>query len=181
MNITLDVSPGDTVSLLIENLGRVDYFSLEAYTFDGLLDPQKGIMGDVKIGNSTLRSWTMKQFPLGDVPPLTLNANTSNVTASPLLYSGSFQVQNYSTPAELDTFISIPNGTKGMVWINGFSLGRYWIIGPQQSLYLPGTILKAGQDNDIVVLELEPESGRPMFAKGEAVRTWGNNPDPDYI
>lgn len=181
MNITLDVSPGDTISLLIENLGRVDYWSLEAYTFDGLTDPYKGIVSNVTIGNSTLKSWKMKSFPLGDVPPLASNANTSEVTASPLLYSGSFQVENYSTPAELDTFISIPNGTKGMVWVNGFSLGRYWIIGPQQSLYLPGTILKAGQDNEIVVLELEPESDRLMFAKGEAIRTWGNNPDPDHI
>jgi len=181
MNITLDVNPGDTVSLLVENLGRVDYWSLEAYTFDGLTDPYKGIVGNVTIGNVTLRGWTMKSFPLGDVPPLALNTNNSGLTASPIFYFGGFKVQNYSNPAELDTFIAIPNGTKGMVWVNGFNLGRYWIIGPQQSLYLPGTVLKAGQNNDIVVLELEPDLDRPMFAKGEAARTWGNNPDPDYI
>ncbi|KAH8780343.1 putative beta-calactosidase [Diaporthe sp. PMI_573] len=181
MNITLDVNPGDTVSLLVENLGRVDYWSLEAYTFDGLTDPYKGIVGNVTIGNVTLRGWTMKSFPLGDVPPLALNTNNSGLAASPIFYSGVFKVQNYSNPAELDTFIAIPNGTKGMVWVNGFNLGRYWIIGPQQSLYLPGTVLKAGQNNDIVVLELEPDLDRPMFAKGEAARTWGNNPDPDYI
>lgn len=181
MNITLNVSPGDTVSLLVENLGRVDYWSLEAYTLDGLTDPYKGIVGNVTIGNTTLKSWRMKSFPLGNVPPLASNASTSEVATSPLLYSGAFKIQDYSSPAELDTFIAIPNGTKGMVWVNGFSLGRYWIIGPQQSLYLAGTVLKAGQVNDIVVLELEPDSDRPMFAKGESVRTWGNNPDPDYI
>ena len=180
MNITLNVSPGDTVSLLVENLGRVDYWSLEAYTFDALGDPYKGIVGNVTIGNFTLKSWKMKSFPLDKGPLLTSSTSTSEVAAPPMLYSGVFKVQNYSSPAELDTFITVPNGTKGMVWVNGFSLGRYWIIGPQQSLYLPGTILKAGQKNDIVVLELEPEPDRPMVAKGEAVRTWSNNPDPDY-
>ncbi|POS71981.1 hypothetical protein DHEL01_v209626 [Diaporthe helianthi] len=181
MNITLDLVPGDTVSLLVENLGRVDYWSLEAYTFDALADPYKGIVGNVTIGNSTLKGWIMKSFPLEHVPLVASNTNDLGTTTSPLFYSGVFHVPNYSSsPAELDTFIAIPNGTKGVVWVNGFSLGRYWIIGPQQSLYLPGTILKAGQANDIVVLELEPEPDRPMFAKGEAVRTWGNNPDPDY-
>lgn len=181
MNITLDVSPGDTISLLVENLGRVDYWSLEAYTFDALTDPYKGIVGNVTIGSFTLTSWRMKSIPLEEAPLLTSSTSPSEVAAPPMLYSGVFQVQNHSNPAELDTFIAVPNGTKGMVWVNGFSLGRYWIIGPQQSLYLPGTILKAGQHNDIVVLELEPEPNRPMFAKGEAIRTWGNNPDPDYM
>lgn len=158
----------------------MDYWSLEAYTFDALVDPYKGIVGNVTIGNSTLKSWTMKSFPLGDAPLLASNTTNVGATVSPLFYSGVFHVPNYSSPAELDTFIAIPNGTKGLVWVNGFSLGRYWIIGPQQSLYLPGTILKAGQDNDIMVLELEPKPDRPMYAQGKAVRTWGNNPDPDY-
>ncbi|KAK7720140.1 hypothetical protein SLS63_010035 [Diaporthe eres] len=172
--------PRDRVIVYV-NKARIGVIDSISFTFDGLTDPYKGIVGNVTIGNSTLKSWTIKSFPLGDVPPSSLNANTSDAAASPLLYTGAFKVPDYTSPAELDTFIAIPNGTKGMVWVNGFSLGRYWIIGPQQSLYLPGTILKAGQDNDIVVLELEPEPDRPMFAKGEAVRTWGNNPDPDYM
>jgi hypothetical protein len=166
--------------LLVENLGRVDYWSLEAYTFNGVTDPYKGVVGNVTVGNATLEGWTMKSFPLGDVPLLASSTNCSRLTASPLFYSGVFEVVNRSSPAELDTFIAIPNGTKGMVWVNGFSLGRYWIIGPQQSLYLPGTVLKPGQLNDIMVLELEPKPDQPMFARGEGVRTWGNNPDPDY-
>lgn len=52
-------------------------------------------------------------------------------------------------------------------------------IGPQQSLYLPGTILKAGQVNEIVILELEPRENTLVFC-GESERIWGNNPDPDY-
>ncbi len=42
---------------------------------------------------------------------------------------------------------------KGYVWVNGFNLGRYWEIGPQKSLYLPGALLK--EENEIIVLEME--------------------------
>ncbi|KAL1855331.1 hypothetical protein Daus18300_011148 [Diaporthe australafricana] len=171
----------DTISLLVENLGRVDYWSLEAYTFDGLTDPYKGIVGNVTIGSGKLKDWVMKSFPLAMAPSFSSSTSTLEVAATPFLYSGVFKAQNFSNPAALDTFLEIPNGTKGMVWVNGFSLGRYWIIGPQQSLYLPGTILKAGQNNDIVVLELEPEPNQPMFVRGETVRTWANNADPDYV
>ena len=41
---------------------------------------------------------------------------------------------------------------KGVVWINGFNLGRYWSIGSQQTLYVPGELLK--EENNIEVFEL---------------------------
>jgi beta-galactosidase len=43
---------------------------------------------------------------------------------------------------------------RGMVWVNGQHLGRYWSIGPQQTLYCPGCWLKEGV-NEIVVLAWE--------------------------
>ena len=45
--------------------------------------------------------------------------------------------------------------TKGMVYINGFHLGRYWSCGPQRTLYLPGVLLHTDRRNEVVVLELE--------------------------
>jgi beta-galactosidase len=52
------------------------------------------------------------------------------------------------------------NWGKGVVWVNGHNLGRYWNIGPQQSLYLPAEWLKKGR-NEIVVLELiKPEQDK---------------------
>jgi len=38
------------------------------------------------------------------------------------------------------------------VFVNGHNLGRYWYIGPQQTLYCPGVWLKPGR-NDIAVFE----------------------------
>ena len=41
---------------------------------------------------------------------------------------------------------------KGIVFVNGHNLGRYWNVGPQQTLYLPGVWLKKGL-NEIIVFE----------------------------
>jgi beta-galactosidase len=60
-----------------------------------------------------------------------------------------------------DTFIELPGWTKGNVWINGFNLGRYWKIGPQQTLYVPGPLLRVGQ-NDIIVLEIHGQASKTV-------------------
>jgi beta-galactosidase len=52
-----------------------------------------------------------------------------------------------------DTYLDMRNWGKGVVWVNGHNLGRYWSIGPQQTIYLPAEWLKKG-DNEVVVLEL---------------------------
>jgi beta-galactosidase len=52
-----------------------------------------------------------------------------------------------------DTFIHMGGWTKGVVFLNGFNLGRYWKKGPQQTLFVPAPLLRQG-NNDIVVFEL---------------------------
>ena len=52
-----------------------------------------------------------------------------------------------------EAFLMRP-GTKGLVWVNGFNLGRYWSKGPTETLYIPSPVLKKGT-NEIIVLELE--------------------------
>ena len=59
----------------------------------------------------------------------------------------------FKTTSRGDCFVHTAGLKKGYIFINGFCLGRYWDIGPQESLYIPGTILK--DENEIVVLELE--------------------------
>ena len=65
--------------------------------------------------------------------------------------------------------------TKGMVYVNGFHLGRYWSCGPQKTLYLPGVLLHTDRPNELVVLELEgatpsPRCGSPMDTAWD--RSW---------
>ena len=52
-----------------------------------------------------------------------------------------------------DTFLALHGWTKGVAWINGFNLGRYWNRGPQRTLYVPAPLLREGQ-NEIIVFEL---------------------------
>ena len=60
------------------------------------------------------------------------------------------------TPA--DTFLALPGSGRGLIWVNGFLLGRYWEIGPQVTLYCPAPLLRAG-GNTVTVLELERLGG----------------------
>jgi len=54
-----------------------------------------------------------------------------------------------------DTFLDISGLGKGVVWINGHNLGRFWSVGPQQTLYVPGPWLKKGS-NDIILFDMLP-------------------------
>ncbi|KAI8624485.1 family 35 glycoside hydrolase [Xylariaceae sp. FL1651] len=186
--VSVSLQSGDKLQLLVENLGRVDYWSRESGTFVALEDPYKGIKGNVTVGSEVLSGWETYSLPL-DAPPSPPPTSSGqakqdldeiSARSPPVFYRATFSVEDNSTdPALLDTFLAVPSGVKGNVWVNGFNLGRYWIIGPQQSLYLPGTVLKPGAKNEVVVLELEPSAGN-LTVFGAAEREWGNHPDPDY-
>ncbi|GAM43980.1 hypothetical protein TCE0_060f19230 [Talaromyces pinophilus] len=169
--VNVQLSTGDTLWLLVENLGRVDYGS-------PIVDQRKGIVGNVTIGGSVISNWEIYSYPL-NTPLSSIGGSNSTVSipsgSQPVFYKGSFVAPSNDSAA--DTFLTLPGGIKGVVWVNGNNLGRYWTIGPQQSLYLPGCFMQVGS-NEIVVLELEPQAGtRQVY--GVTSRTWGNNPDPD--
>lgn len=184
-NLTVALAPGAKLQLLVENLGRVDYYSRGTDFANHVLDPWKGVVGDVRVGNETLEGWAQVGIPLTKVPEFTsrtgkdANANTTQ----PLFFTGAFPTPEHpaADPAGLDTYLAIPAGVKGNVWVNGFHLGKYWAVGPQQSLYLPGTLLRTdGRVNDVVLLELEP--GRVqggLTGVGIEERTWEVRGDVD--
>ncbi|KAI0408815.1 family 35 glycoside hydrolase [Xylaria palmicola] len=185
--VSVALQPGDKLQLLVENLGRVDYWSRESGTFVALEDPYKGIRGDVTVGPDVLRGWEIYSLPLESPPPSPPSEYRARpgprVTAAgspPVFYRATFDAGGdpAADPASLDTFLAVRGGVKGNVWVNGFNLGRYWVIGPQQSLYLPGTVLKP-VGNEIVVLELEPPA-EVLTVFGASEREWGNHADPDY-
>ena len=76
--------------------------------------------------------------------------HSHSAEAQPTLYRGHFRAKQ-----SRDTYIDMSHWTKGLVIINGFVLGRYWNIGPQQSLYVPSPILSSHGWNNIMVFELE--------------------------
>ncbi|KAF2237557.1 glycoside hydrolase family 35 protein [Viridothelium virens] len=187
LNVSVALKPGDKLQLLVENLGRVDYYSRGNPYRNYLQDPYKGILGNVTLGDKVIEHWDMYPLPLEDLGGVdTLPGKNSSTVKSgipPIFYHGSFWIDAAApsnNTALLDTFLAIPNGLKGNVWVNNFNLGRYWYVGPQQSLYLPGTVVRSGEWNKVVVLELEPgvRDGQ-MVAEGLAEREWANNPDFD--
>ncbi|WP_393063314.1 beta-galactosidase [Streptomyces sp. LN549] len=129
---------GSVLSVLVENQGRVNYGP-------GVHD-RKGLLGKVLLDGDDVTGWTSRPLPLTDLTALPFTAGS--VPAGPTFHRGAFEVD-----APADTFLHLGGWTKGSVWVNGFALGRFWSRGPQNSLYVPAPVLRAGT-NEIVVLEL---------------------------
>jgi beta-galactosidase len=126
------------LDLLVENMGRVNYgFHLH---------DRKGITVGARHGQQFLYDWTIYPLPLEDLADLQFVPETT--PSGPAFLRGVFTVD---TPA--DTFLALPGWTKGVCWINGFNLGRYWEVGPQRTLYVPAPLLRPGE-NELIVLEL---------------------------
>ena len=127
-----------TLDILVENGGRINYGGQ-------LVDNRKGIIGQVELGGKELTGWEMYGFPFDNVSSLKFNPTAT--TAAPAVHHGTFDLAQVG-----DAFLDMRGWGKGIVFINGHNLGRYWYIGPQQTLYVPGVWLKAGK-NDVVVFE----------------------------
>jgi beta-galactosidase len=96
----------------------------------------------------------MFSLPFDNIQSLSLK-NSKTSTNVPVIKKGSFDLQAIG-----DTYLDMSNRGKGVVWVNGHNLGRYWNVGPQQTIYVPAEWLKKGK-NEIVVLELiKPEASQ---------------------
>ena len=128
---------GATLSILVENMGRVNY--------GPYLKDHKGITEGVRLGLQFIYHWTIHTLPMDDLSRLQFASVLES--GGPAFYRGTLQVDQ---PA--DTFIDMDGWTKGVVWVNGFNLGRYWERGPQGTLYVPGPLLRKG-GNEVVIFE----------------------------
>jgi len=116
---------------------------------------RKGITDRVTLQGMTLMNWEVFLLPLSDAWVAALPGG--GIDARPgTFFRGSFTVDR---PA--DTFIDMTGYRKGVVWVNGHNLGRYWEIGPQKRLYCPASWLKAGA-NDVVVFDLHQTTAAPL-------------------
>lgn len=128
------------LDILVENLGRINFGPY-------LLDNKKGITKKVFLNNEELLEWQMFSLPFADVNEINLEDNTPS-SDSPIIRKGSF-----SLPKTGDTYLDLSEWGKGCVWVNGYNLGRYWEIGPQQTIYLPAEWQLEGA-NEIIIFEL---------------------------
>ena len=136
-------SKGDTLDFLVENCGRLRNTIAE-------LQNESKTLGVVTDGfTCELRNCLCFPLSLEDLSALPFRAFEGFFTNEPAFYRGYMEVEKTA-----DTFIRVPAGTRGNVWINGFNLGSYRNTGPQYTLYVPEPLLKKGK-NEIIVFELE--------------------------
>lgn len=133
---------GAVLDILVENMGRINYGPL-------IGRDTKGICDGVSLGNQYRFNWETSTLPMNDLSKIDFKDFKGVVEDRPAFYKAILEI-----PAESDdTFIKFP-GVKGVVWVNGHNLGRYWNIGPGSTLYVPAPFLKKGA-NEIIVFELE--------------------------
>ena len=181
---------GDKLTLLVEGMGRIN-FGRAIKDFKGLVDDvtlTADVDGDELTWN--LKDWRMRRIAddyqtarRAMTTPHNDLALASNTPSKIGYYKATFKLKKTG-----DTFLNMETWGKGQVYVNGHALGRFWSIGPQQTLYCPGCWLKKG-DNEIVVLDVvgpkdpvvwgqtKPELDKLQLEKSAKHNNIGDKPD----
>lgn len=156
--LTLPGGPAATLTLLVEDQGRVNY--------GPRLGEHKGVVGPVTVGGGEVTGWEILPLDLDDVGPLlaAVRAVGAPVVKGGAVTGPSFVSGSLELDEPTDLFLSAARLGKGVVWVNGFNLGRYWSAGPQQTLYVPAPVLVAGR-NSVLVLTLDGLDEAPTFVE----------------
>ena len=144
-----EVQAGASLDIFIEAMGRINYSKL-------IHDP-KGITKSVELLTNdgshevtyNLKDWQVRLFPVLAKGEGLKYASANAGVDEPAYYRSSFMLKKVG-----DTYLDMSTWGKGLVWINGHCLGRFWSVGPQQTLYVPGCWLRKGR-NDIVVMDIK--------------------------
>uniref|UniRef100_A0A8B9CPL8 Galactosidase beta 1 like n=1 Tax=Anser brachyrhynchus TaxID=132585 RepID=A0A8B9CPL8_9AVES len=127
--------------------------------------PPQGLLGNLSLDSSPLSTWLIYPLAIDAAvqqgwPHAALPQSSGRGRSGPAFYTGTFETPGIAW----DTFVKFPGWSKGQLWINGFNLGRYWPRrGPQQTLFVPGSVLRVGCPNNITVLELEGAPPTPFL------------------
>jgi len=145
-----DFKVGDRIDILVENMGRI------CYGEDTYFGDKKGITGGVMLThrkNGVLQNpgkvafnWEVTNFEMNDLSKLVFKPGTDFKT--PAFFRGTFKTNSKNA-----CFVHYDNFKKGVIFVNGFNLGRYWERGPLEALYIPGAILK--EENEIIIFETD--------------------------
>ncbi|KAM8852956.1 beta-galactosidase-1-like protein 2 isoform 1-T3 [Synchiropus picturatus] len=156
-----DAKEERALRLLVENWGRVN--------FGETLDEQrKGLVGDLELNKRPLRDFVIYSLEMKPdfIHRLVASGQWRQMQQQqqqpPPSYPSFFLGRLHVDETPQDTFIKLPGWSKGVVFINGRNLGRYWSVGPQQTLYLPAPWLHSG-DNQVMVLEEQESDGKIQF------------------
>ena len=154
-----DVKAGAQLEIFIEVMGRINYSKL-------IHDP-KGITDKVEVFTTdgkneltyNLKDWKVYLYPY-ELDYNDLSYIPFVKCEQPAYYRAEFNLKKTG-----DTYLDMRTWGKGLVWVNGHCIGRFWEVGPQQTLYMPGCWLKKGK-NEIVILDITG----PTQAKVEGLK-----------
>ena len=175
-NITLPkVKKGDALVILVEAMGRIN-FGRAVKDFKGITESvtlNADIDGDEVTWN--LKNWLIQTIAddYGMIRKKMSQAHDDLWRSEYIKSAGGYFLGEFNLKKTGDTFINMEAFGKGQVWINGHAIGRYWSIGPQQTLYVPGCWLKKGK-NEVLVLDI-------IGPKGEAKAYCANRPELDRL
>lgn len=149
---TEPVQKGDKISILMENMGRVNFGP-------ALEQQRKGIDRSVQINGHQHYHWTEYCLPMEDLSGLDFQVPVKE--GEPGFYKFTFEADETG-----DTFLDFSGWGKGCVLVNGFNIGRFWEIGPQKRLYIPAPLLRKGE-NTILIFETEGKAPGSITLCGE--------------
>lgn len=149
----IDIPAGQPLDVLVDTMGHCNYGAK-------IGKDQKGLIGAASLNGSPLQGWAHYALPLDDLSELTFAPGGAT---GPAFYRGTLRVE-----APGFTFLDMRGWGKGYVWINGRNIGRYWSAGPQQTMFVPASWLKAGE-NEVVVLDLLTGGPRALSASPRQV------------
>jgi beta-galactosidase len=145
--LTIDAPAKSSLDILVEGTGRINFKVV-------LRTERQGIQGPVTLSGKEVKNWQIFPLPMDDLA--NLKFSKENATSSePAFYRGHFNLR-----ATGDTFLDTRGWGKGAVWINGHALGRFWNVGPQQTLYVPAPWLKTGDNEIVIFAQGKPKSPR---------------------
>ncbi|GFO29517.1 beta-galactosidase [Plakobranchus ocellatus] len=155
-----------SLDIIVENLGRVNYTSSDNQA--RLNTQRKGLNGPVTLDGAPLKGWEILALDFeGGFLDRALQSDAwikldqssvdgqTEKSSGPALYRGTV----YLAREPADYFVRLEGWHKGVLFVNGFNLGRYWEKGPTRTLYLPAPLLKMGI-NQVVIFEEESEGGQ---------------------
>ena len=142
---SISIPAGARLEVLVEDQGRVNYG-------DRIGEP-KGLIGPATLDGEPLGEWDIAPLDLGRIEEVAAVLRQGDDMDARLIAGPSFALAEFDGSEGTDLFFDTRHWGKGVVWINGFNLGRYWSRGPQRTLAVPGPLVRDGR-NEIVVFEL---------------------------
>ncbi len=152
---TIDIPKSDVkdpvIEIFVEAMGHINFAQ-------AIID-RKGITDRVTLNGMTLMNWDVYSLPFDAKYISKIKKAAPSPDRRGYFFKGEFNLDKTA-----DTYFDMSNYSKGVLYVNGHNLGRFWEIGPQKRLYCPASFLNKGK-NEIVVFDLLQTEAKTVDGK----------------